>query len=279
MTRAMKLDLTSTLTLNNGVEMPRLGLGVYQSTPGDETRQAVLAALECGYRHIDTAQSYRNERDVGLALRQSGIPREKIFVTTKLWTRHHGYDSTLRACEKSLKELGIDQLDLYLIHWPGSPVRRDTWRAMVQIFRLGKAKASGVSNYREPHLKEILDASDITPAVNQVEFSPFLHQRNLLDFCREHGVQVEAYAPLTQGKKLGVPSVVSIAKKHGKTGAQVLIRWALQQDLVVIPKSVRPLRIRENAAVYDFTLDASDMKVLDNLNENFRTCWDPTDIR
>ena len=275
----MKLSLESTVTLNNGVAMPRLGLGVYQTPPGEATRRTVLAALRAGYRHIDTAAAYRNERDVGAAIRESGIPRDEIFVTTKLWTQDMGLDSALRACDRSLKELGLDRLDLYLIHWPGSPVRWESWEALEKLYRAGKCRAIGVSNYLEKHLQEIFKRFELVPAVNQVEFSPFLHQRKLLAFCREHHIQLEAYAPLTQGAKLAHPVVKRVAEGVGRTPAQVLIRWALQHDLVVIPKSVRPERIVENASVYDFELGPEDMKKLDALNENFRTAWDPTTVR
>lgn len=273
---AIALDIGSTVRLNNGVQMPRLGLGVYQAPPGKETQAAVLRALECGYRHFDTARAYGNEADVGEAVRSSGIPRSEIFVTTKLWNADHGYDATLRAFEKSNERLGLGYIDLYLIHWPVQGLRADSWRAMTRLLGEGACRAIGVSNYTVRHLEEVLETSDVVPTVNQVEFSPFLFQRELLAFCREHGIQLEAYSPLTQGRKLDHPAIVAASRKYGRTPAQILIRWALQHDIVVIPKSTNPARIQENAQVFDFSLDAGDMEALDALDEGFRTCWDPT---
>lgn len=273
---AIALTIGSTVKLNNGVEMPRLGLGVYQSPPGKETQSAVQYALDCGYRHIDTARAYGNEGDVGEVVRGCGLPREQVFVTTKLWNADHGYDSTLRAFEASSKRLGLGYIDLYLIHWPVQGLRMDSWRAMTRLLADGACKAIGVSNYAIRHLEEVLEGSDVVPAVNQVEFSPFLFQKDLLAFGREHGVVLEAYSPLTQGRKLDHPVVVAIARKHGRTPAQILIRWGLQHDIVIIPKSTNPVRIKENARVFDFDLDAEDMERLDALDEGFRTCWDPS---
>ncbi len=270
--------LQSLVTLNNGVKMPALGLGVYQSEPGDETQNAILWALEAGYRHIDTAKRYDNETDVGQAFKRGGLPRQEIFVTTKLWNDDQGYDRTLAAFDASLKRLDLDFVDLYLVHWPVPGKRLDTWKAMTRILKEGRARAIGVSNYLERHLKELFDHSDVVPAVNQIEFGPFLYQKDLLDFCRRHGVQLEAYGPLTQGKRLDHPVVVAIAARQGRTSAQVLIRWALQHDLVVIPKSVRRARIEENAGVFDFALSMQDMAELDSLNENLHTEWDPAEV-
>ena len=262
--------------LSNGVKMPRLGLGVYQSAPGDETYLAVRSALKLGYRHVDTARVYGNERDVGKALKDSGIPRQDIFVTTKVWNTDQGYDTTLRAFEASLRDLQTDYLDLYLVHWPVAGKRRDTWRAMEVLARAGQCRAVGVSNYTERHLNELLDETDVPPVVNQVEFSPFLFQRRLLDFCKGQGIQLEAYSPLTQGRRLEDSTVREIAEAHGRTPAQVLLRWALQHDIVVIPKSIREERIRENSAIFDFALSPPEMERLNALDEDLRTCWDPT---
>ncbi len=274
----MQLAIASTTKLNNGVEMPVLGLGVYQSPPGETTRQAVRWAFEAGYRLVDTARIYGNETDVGAALRESGLSREKAFVTTKLWNNDHGYESTLRACEGSLRRLGLAYLDLYLIHWPVQRLRKESWAAMVKLLNDGKSRAIGVSNYTKRHLEELLQSTDIVPAVNQVEFNPFLYQRELLNFCRKQGVQVEAYSPLTRGERLDHPRVLEIASRCEKTPAQVLIRWGLQHSLVVIPKSVRKEKILENCGAFDFTLSNQEMEVLDSLNENYRTCWHPTNI-
>ncbi len=272
----MALSLTSSVRLNKGPEIPVLGLGVYQSPPGRITQRAVGYALGMGYRLIDTAAAYGNERDVGVAIRGSGIPREEVFITTKLWNSDHGYDPALEACDESLRALGLDYLDLYLIHWPVQALRVETWEAMAALLKEGKCRAIGVSNNTIRHLKELLATSDIVPAVNQVEFSPFLYQRDLLEFCRREGIQLEAYSPLTRGLRLKHPTVVALAARHHKTPAQVLIRWGLQHDLVVIPKSVREERIRENSQVFDFTLSPEDMGKLDSLDEGLHTCWDPT---
>jgi len=272
------LQIGSTVTLANGVEMPMLGLGVWQAGEGAETQRAVAAAIEIGYRHVDTARAYRNEADVGAALRESGLPRGKLFVTTKLWNTDHGYDRALRAIDKSLASLGLEQVDLYLVHWPVAGRRGETWRAMERILADGKARAIGVSNYTIAHLEELVATATVPPAVNQVEFNPFLHQRELLAFCRRHSIQLEAYAPLVRGQRMGHPVVLRIAERHQRTPGQVLLRWGLQHRLVVIPKSVRPDRIRENADLYGFALDAGDMDELDGLDERHRTCWDPTGV-
>jgi diketogulonate reductase-like aldo/keto reductase len=272
------LNLKSTARLNNGVEIPLLGLGVYQAQRGDETRQAVLHALQAGYRHVDTARIYGNERDVGEALRESGVPRGEVFITTKLWNQDQGHDSTLRACERSLRELGLEYVDLYLIHWPVPSRRLDSWRAMETLLADGKCRAIGVSNFLERHLDELMANSKVVPAINQVEFSPYLYQKDLLAYCGRHGIVVEAYSPLTRGQRLGDPRLVEVARRHGKTTAQVLIRWCLQRDMVVLPKSVHPARIRENAAVFDFDLSPADLRTLDGLNEDLHTSWDPSDV-
>lgn len=266
------------LLLNNGVQIPRLGLGVYQSRPGEETYRAVRHALEVGYRHVDTARAYENERDVGRAIQESGVPREQIFITTKLWNSDHGFDATLRACAESRRKLGVEQIDLYLIHWPVAKIRGETWRAMETLLDDGACRAIGVSNYTVRHLDELLASARVVPAVNQVELSPFLHQAELMRYAREHGIALEAYGPLTQGKKLGHPKIREIASKLGRTSAQILLRWAVQHELIVIPKSVRPARIEENARIFDFSLGEAEMQILDQLDEGFRTCWDPTSV-
>ena len=272
-----QLHLGSTVTLRGGVEMPMLGLGVWQSAPGDVTRNAVATALAAGYRHVDTARAYANEKDVGAAIRESGIDRSQLFVTTKLWNTDHGYGRAIRALDKSLEFLGLEQVDLYLVHWPVEELRRETWRAMEQILADGKARAIGVSNYTARHLDELLAQAKVPPSVNQVEFHPFLNQRALLAYCRLHAIQLEAYGPLVRGQRMDHPVLKRIAASHHRTGAQVLLRWGLQHGLVVIPKSVHAERIRENSDLYGFALDAEDMDALDGLDEGLRTCWDPTD--
>jgi methylglyoxal/glyoxal reductase len=271
------LTLTSTRKLNSGAEIPVLGLGVYQTPPGKVTQEAVKFALKVGYRHIDTASLYGNEEDVGKGVRDSGVPREQVFVTTKLWNSDHGYDSALRACDRSLKRLGLAYIDLYLIHWPVPELRNETWKALVELQRRGSCRTIGVSNYTVKHLQELLDSSEATPAVNQVEFNPFLYQKELLRFCNGKGIQLEAYSPLTRGHKLRHPVVLSVAQRCSKSPAQIMIRWGLQHGLVVIPKSARPERIKENSEVFDFEISAADMAKLDSLGEDLHTDWDPTD--
>jgi diketogulonate reductase-like aldo/keto reductase len=275
MARTWTID--STVALHGGVAMPVLGLGVWQTPAGETTRYAVRTALAAGYRLIDTARAYRNEEDVGAAVRESGLPRDRVFVTTKLWNSDHGYDRALRACDESLARLGLEQLDLYLVHWPVEGLRRETWRAMERIRADGKARAVGVSNYTVRHLEELAGHARELPAVNQVEFSPFLFQRDLLERCRRDGIQLEAYGPLVRGHKLDHPVLARVARKHGRTPAQVLVRWGLEHEVVTIPKSVHEARIRENADVFGFALDAEDLSALDALDEGYRTSWDPTD--
>ena len=262
------------MKLSTGADIPQIGLGVWQSPRGEPTQRAVADALALGYRHVDTARVYRNEADVGIAVRDSGIARGDVFVTTKLWNDDHGYDAALRALDDSLKRLALDYVDLYLIHWPVEGVRRESWRALERAFADGKAKAIGVSNYLVPHLRELLDACKVAPHVDQIELSPFLQRRDTRALCAEHGIVVEAYSPLTRGKKLGDPTVVAIAKAAGRTPAQVLLRWGVEHGLVVLPQSVRRERIAENFAL-DCRLDAAAMARLDGLEEGLATGWNP----
>jgi diketogulonate reductase-like aldo/keto reductase len=264
--------------LNNGISMPLLGLGVYLMRPGRETYQAVRTALEVGYRLIDTASFYGNENDAGQAVRDSSIPREEIFVTTKLWNDDHGYDAALKAFDASLKRLGLGYIDLYLIHFPVPNLRNESWHAMEKILDSGGARAIGVSNYTERHLKDLLGRSSVVPAVNQVEFSPFLYQSELLEFCTKQRIQLEAYAPLTAGRRLDDPRITEIAAKLGRTNAQILLRWAIQHEIVVIPKSTHAGRIAENAQIFDFELSPEDASILDNLYDGFRSSWNPTTV-
>lgn len=275
----MELTIESKVKLNQGTEIPYFGLGVFQCTAGHETKNAVTYAFEAGYRNIDTARFYGNEKSIGEAVRENGIPRSEIFITTKLWNSDHGYESALRAFDKSFSALDIDYIDLYLVHWPVQGLRLDSWRAMEKLLEDGRCKAIGVSNYMVPHLEELFDHCEIKPAVNQIELSPFnyLSRKAVCDFCTENGIVLEAYSPLTKGKKLNDPNLKRIAEKYNKTTAQVLIRWALQKNFVVIPKSSRKERIYENADVFDFNISEEDMDFLDNLDENLMTSWDPTD--
>jgi diketogulonate reductase-like aldo/keto reductase len=267
------LSLQSKVKLANGVKIPRLGLGVYQSSPGRTTRRAVKYALSIGYRHVDTASLYGNEEDVGIALRESGLDRDEVFITTKVWNSEQGYDCTLRACESSLRRLGFIYVDLYLIHWAVPTLSNETWRAMVNLYQESKVRAIGVSNYDIQDLKELLAKFDIVPATNQVEFHSFLYQQSLLEFCEKNRIQVEAHSPLTRVERLTHPKLSKIAKKYGKTSAQILIRWSLQHGLIAIPKSVHEERIRENCEIFDFQLKPEDMELLDSLNENLRTVF------
>jgi diketogulonate reductase-like aldo/keto reductase len=294
----MELTIETQLTLNDGHRIPQLGLGVWQTRAGATCEAAVLAALEAGYRHIDTAAMYGNEESVGAAIRTSGIPREKVFVTTKLWNSDH--DNPARALDTSLRKLKFDYVDLYLVHYPVRE-RRQSWRAFQALQAAGKARSIGVSNFTIRHLTELLTETKTIPAVNQVELHPYLYQRELIDFCAAKGIVVEAYSPLTKGEKLKDPKLVEIAKKYSvarsnpeaprsrlpfvnklsgrsetKSTAQILIRWALQHGLAVIPKSANRRRIFENADVFDFEITAEDMRLLDSFNEDLRTCWDPT---
>ncbi len=269
------LNIVSKIKLNNGVEIPVLGLGTFQSEQGEVTYNAVRWALEAGYRLIDTAAAYGNEGDVGRAIRESGLPRDQIFVTTKLWNSDQGYDAALRAYDASLQRLGLDYLDLYLIHWPLKETRMDTWRALVRLYQEKRVRAVGVSNYTARHLQELLGGSPVIPAVNQFEISPFLTRQALVDFCRVQGIQVESYSPLARGKRWDDPVIHNIARRCGKTPAQIMIRWALEKGFVVIPKSTHRERIIENASVFDFTLHMKDMQLLDGLNENARTINPP----
>ena len=294
----MELTIETKLTLNDGNLIPQLGLGVWQTRAGATCEAAVLAALEAGYRHIDTAALYGNEESVGAAIRMSGISRENIFVTTKLWNSDHGNPG--RALDTSLRKLKLDYVDLYLIHYPVRE-RRQSWRALEALQAEGKARSIGVSNFTIRHLTELLAETKTVPAVNQVEFHPYLYQRDLLDFCAAEGIVVEAYSPLTKGTRLSDPKLVAVAKKYSQAGsqpaasrsqlpfadklsrrsetkstAQILIRWALQHGMVVIPKSANRRRIFEDANVFDFEITAEDMDLLDRFNEDLRTCWDPT---
>ncbi|MGH7854868.1 MAG: aldo/keto reductase [Candidatus Binatia bacterium] len=286
------------LALNDGSEIPQLGLGVWRIPNGRKCERAVLTGFEAGYRHIDTASFYGNEESVGAAIRASGLSREDIFVTTKLWNSDHA--SPERALETSLRRLKLDYVDLYLIHYP-VPQRLRSWRALEKLQQQGKARSIGVSNFTIGHLTELLAQTDIVPAINQVEFHPYLYQRELLKFCVARGIVIEAYSPLTQGERLSDRKLVAVAKKYAtaspsparrgtkipfmpgasgddgtKSTAQILIRWGIQHNLVVIPKSANHSRIRENAEVFDFAITDEDMQTLDSLNENLRTCWDPT---
>ncbi|WP_126557808.1 aldo/keto reductase [Dictyobacter kobayashii] len=254
--------------------MPWLGFGVFQTKEGNEVIQAVSDALETGYRSIDTAAAYGNETGVGTAIKQSGVSRSELFVTTKLWNADQGYDSALRAFDESRKKLGLDVIDLYLIHWPVKGKYKDSWKAMEKLYRDGSVRAIGVSNFQIHHLNDLLQNSEVVPAVNQIELHPLLSQTELRRFCQEKGIQVEAWSPLIQGKH-NLPLLKELADKYHKSAAQIILRWDLQSGIVTIPKSIHTERIRENANVFDFTLSDEDIQRLDGLNRNERTGADP----
>jgi diketogulonate reductase-like aldo/keto reductase len=271
------MDIESTRELNNGVEMPVFGLGVYKAGPGDETVDAVLWALERGYRLIDTARVYGNEDEVGQALRRTDVPREDVFVTTKLWNSDQGYEQTHEAFEASLDALGLDRVDLYLMHWPVPETRLESWRAMEEIYESGAARAIGVSNFARHHLEELEEAAEIVPAVNQFELHPFGQQQDVVAATRERDIAVQAYSPLTKARRLDDPALVQIAEDAGRTPAQVLLRWSLQNDFLVAVKSSNKSRIYENAEVFDFELTDAQMDALDELDEDLHVAWDPSD--
>jgi diketogulonate reductase-like aldo/keto reductase len=271
----MKIPLRSTVP---GTGIPVLGLGLYQVPPGRTTRRCVEWALDLGYRHFDTARLYANERDLGTALKHGSIPRDEVFVTSKLRPEDHGFEAAQRACEASLKRSDLGYFDLFLIHWPGGGMRRETWEALIALRDRGLCRAIGVSNYTVRHLTELLAQSDVVPALNQFECHPFLAQRELREFCAENGIVAEAYCSLTRGQRIDHPGVAAVARAVGRTPAQVLLRWGVEHGLVVLPRSVHRERIAENANIFGFGLDPSHMRALDALDEGLRTAWDPTDV-
>ncbi|WP_226037820.1 aldo/keto reductase [Aquibacillus saliphilus] len=271
------MSITDYTVLNNGVRMPWLGMGVFQVEDGEEVIQSVRYALDAGYRSIDTAAGYRNEAGVGTAIKQSGIRREELFITTKLANPDQGYESTLRAFEDSRQKLDLDYIDLYLIHWPGKDKFKETWRAFEKLQKDGYIRAIGVSNFKIHHLESLKQDSDTIPAVNQVEFHPLLNQQKLLDYCKSEGIQLEAWTPLMKGN-LNQPEITKLAAKHKKTPAQIVLRWDLQHGIVTIPKSVHQERIQENADIFDFTLSEEDMKTIDQMNQDHRLGPDPDEL-
>lgn len=265
------------ITLNNGVTIPQLGFGVYQ-VPPEQTKDAVLTAFEVGYRHIDTAEMYRNEAGVGEALKESGLSREDVFITSKLNNGYHRRDDALRAADESLAALGVEQMDLFLIHWPLPTIDVDyveTWKAMIEIHRAGKARAIGVSNFQVPHLQRLLDETEVVPAVNQIEVHPYLTNEQVRAFGAEHGIATEAWSPIAQGAVLGDPVLQRIAERLGRTTAQVTLRWHIQRGDIVFPKSVTRSRVEENFALFDFELSDDDMDAITGLNRDQRTGPDP----
>ncbi len=257
--------------------MPLLGLGVYDMY-GREAEQAVLWALETGYRLIDTAEMYDNEAEIGNAIRESSINRNEIFVTTKVNNNAHGFDKTLRAFDVSMQKLNIEYIDLYMVHWPIKQGRKETWLALEKIYSEGRVKAIGVANYLEPFLTELQSYASVVPAVNQVEFSPYLYLKDLLGVCEQKNIQLQAYTPLVRGLRMSDPKLLVLAKKYNKTPAQIILRWAMQHGVSSIPKSVNLGRIQENFAIFDFQISPNDMNLMDNFDENLRVVDDPMDL-
>jgi len=267
-----------TVTLSNGLEMPALGLGVFLSKEGDEVINAVKYALEVGYRSIDTAAVYKNENGVGIAISESGVPREEIFLTSKVWNSDQGYQQTLKAFDDSLNRLQTDYLDLYLIHWPKGELSKETWKALEELYKKGKIKAIGVSNFMQNQLEDFLPSCTIKPMVNQYEFHPGLVQPELLDFCKRNQIQAEAWSPIMKGQVNEIPLLKGLAEKYGKTPVQIVLRWDLQKGVVTIPKSVTPERIKANAELFDFELSHEDILKIDALDENKRLGPDPNNF-
>lgn len=266
-------SLTDTYILSNGVEIPCIGFGTWQTPNGDVAVSAVLSALEAGYRHIDTAQGYGNEESVGIAVKKSGIKREEIFITSKLANNDHGYERTMAAFEGTMKRLDMDYLDLYLIHWPNPIAFRDnwqeanagTWKAFEELYKAKRIRAIGISNFHPHHIEELMKTATIPPMVNQIRLCPGDTQDEVVDYCRSHNILLEAYSPLGVGKIFEVPEMKALAEKYGKTIAQIAIRWSLQRGYLPLPKSVTPSRIRENADVFDFELEETDVELIANL--------------
>lgn len=265
----MLTDITSTIALANGVTMPRLGLGTYKSAEGGDVERSVAAALDYGYRSIDTASLYGNEAGIGRAIAASGVPRSELFLTSKVWNDEQGFDATLAAFERSLTRLGTDYLDLYLVHWPREQTH-ETWRALERLYAEGAARAIGVCNHLQHHLEALLAVAEVPPMIDQYEFHPWLQQPSLRAYCQAHGIVVEAWAPLMKGRVAEVPELVAIAAAHDKTPAQVAIRWLLQLDVVAIPKSIHPGRIAENADVFDLALTEAEMAEIASLDRGYR---------
>ncbi|MFE8696173.1 aldo/keto reductase [Cytobacillus sp. FJAT-53684] len=275
----MMKNLQSTTTLHNGVQMPWFGIGVFKVEEGPELVNAVKFAIKHGYRSIDTAAIYNNEESVGQAIREgiqeSGIAREDLFVTSKVWNADLGYEATIAAYETSLKKLGLEYLDLYLVHWPVEGKYKEAWRALETLYKAGKIRAIGVSNFQVHHLQELMKDAEIMPMINQVEYHPRLTQKEVQAYCQEHGIQLGAWSPLMQGQLLDHPALQEIAAKYNKSIAQIILRWDLQNGVVTIPKSTKEHRIVENANIFDFELTTEDMEQINALNQNHRVGPDP----
>ncbi|WP_438482438.1 aldo/keto reductase [Oleiharenicola lentus] len=277
----MSFSIADTVQLASGRKMPRLGFGTWKLKDGKEVKEAVAHAIEAGYRHIDTAAAYENEKGVGQAIRDCEVPRESIFLTTKVWNDdiRGGHAGVKRAFEASLKTLDVGHIDLLLLHWPITPAKnRDAWKTLEELYHAGKVRSIGVSNYLVHHLETLLETAEVTPMVNQVEFHPYLLQPELATFCRDHGIVREAWSPLMQGEAAKVPEIVAIAKAHNRTPAQIVLHWDLQHQVLTIPKSTNPKRIKENAGLFDFELTPDDIAKLDQLDRGQRFGPDPDKV-
>ncbi|MHA2100510.1 MAG: aldo/keto reductase [Candidatus Kariarchaeaceae archaeon] len=271
----MTLQIDTRVKLNNGIEMPYFGLGLYLAGKGQDTINAVKWGYETGYRLFDTAQFYHNEAELGQAINELGIDQSEVFVTTKLWTSNFDYDKALETVNVSYKKLDLEYIDLFLLHYPVSGKRLEAWRALEKIYDEGMVKSIGVSNFTIKHLEELFENSEITPVVNQVEFHPWLYQKDLLNFCNDHDVILQAYSPLVKGERINNSEISEFAKKYDKTNAQILIRWGLEHGLSVIPKSNNRERIKENADLFDFSISEEDIERLNALDEHYHCTWDP----
>lgn len=269
-------DIKSCTILNNGVKMPWIGFGTYKAD-GPSVINSVKEALKVGYGHIDTAAFYKNEDGVGTGIKESKVPREKIFLTSKVWISDEGYEKTLKAFETSIKKLKTDYLDLYLIHWP-NPLHNETWRALEKLYKEGYVRAIGVSNFTAGHLKDLMSNAEIMPMVNQVEFHPLLVQNDLREFCQKNSIQLEAWSPLMRGKVFEIPLLKELAKKYKKTVSQIVLRWDLQMGVVTIPKSTTPSRIKENTDIFDFEISKDDMAKIQQLDKGIRTGSEPDEV-
>ena len=274
----MVLTIKSRINLNDGVSMPLFGIGVWRMEPGRKTKEAVTLALELGYIHIDTASMYKNEEDVGAAVQESSLPRENLFITSKVHTSEVGYDATLEAFERSLQKLKLSYIDLYLIHKPVEGFRQNTWEALEKLKKDGICRSIGVSNFSPRHLDEILEICEFIPTVNQIEMNPFLAQKTISEYCRAKNIHITGFCPLARTEKSKDPAIIDVANECGKTWAQVMIRWSLQKQVTTIPKSAQPQRIRENSEVFDFELNENQMRRLDDLDQGFRLRPDPMDL-
>ncbi|MFX1426048.1 MAG: aldo/keto reductase [Promethearchaeota archaeon] len=277
----MDLKIDSKIELNNKVEIPLLGLGTWEIPDGNSVLKAIIRAIKAGYRHFDTAAIYGNEKGVGQgikkAIQEYNLEREEIFVTTKLWITSFQYDNALKAFERSLKNLDLNYVDLYLLHWPNPSYRKEAWKALEKIYKDGKSRSIGVSNYYQHHLKELFEYADVIPAVNQVEFTPYLYLKDLKDYCEKNEIKLEAYSPLTRGRRLNDKKLKEIAQKYNKTPAQILIRWGLQHNIIEIPKSSNEFHIIENSQVFDFEISREDIALLNSFDEKLYVGgWNPT---